>query len=40
MACAAIDKIVKLDETNPSEAYNSRIVLFADERQVWEVVKT
>lgn len=34
---AAIDQILKLNEANPSEAYDSRIVVFADERQVWEV---
>jgi hypothetical protein len=37
---AAIDEILKLNEANPSEAYDSRIVVFADERQVWEVEKT
>jgi hypothetical protein len=35
-----IDEILKLNEANPSEAYDSRIVVFADERQVWEGQKT
>jgi hypothetical protein len=33
---AAVDEILKLNAANPSEAYDSRIVVFADERQVWE----
>ncbi len=37
---AAIDEILKLNEANPSEAYDSRIVVFADERRAWEVEKT
>jgi hypothetical protein len=37
---AAIDEILKLNEANPSEAYDSRIVVFADEQQVWEVERT
>jgi hypothetical protein len=31
---AAINEILKLNEANPSEAYDSRLVVFADERQV------
>ena len=37
---AAIDEVLKLNEGNPSEAYDSRIVVFAEEWQVWEVQKT
>jgi hypothetical protein len=33
---AAVDEILKLNAANPSEAYDSRIVVFADERHVWE----
>jgi hypothetical protein len=33
---AAIDAILKLNAASPSEAYDSRIVVFADERRVWE----
>ena len=34
---AAVDEILKLNEANPSEAYDSRIVVYADERRTWEV---
>jgi hypothetical protein len=37
---AAVDEILKLNEANPSQAYDSRIVVFADEQQVWEVENT
>jgi hypothetical protein len=37
---AAIDEILKLNEANPSQAYDSRIVVFADEQQVWELENT
>ena len=40
MASACVDEILKLNEANPSEAYYRRIVVFADEQQVWEVEKT
>lgn len=33
---AAIDTILSLNEANPAEAYDSRIVVFSDEQQVWE----
>ncbi len=33
---AAVEHVLDRNEANPSEAYDSRIVVFADERGIWE----
>jgi len=37
---AALDEVLKLNEGNPSEAYDSRIVVFADEQRAWKIENT